>query len=281
MLLTESRVNTISTTNDIAEVGALRSTMPDLYFVNTTAAQMKRHIQLLRRLPQEKLILDFHRPVGTLLTELTLCAYDGYEPGLLAKVCGTLSALRVDIHTAFIYTARDVLHNQSLDDRSEIRQDGKQPRWITFDSFLLTEPYHGHDGPLSADTMRRVRYELTRVLEGQVTAEHLLAKARHRTRPSITTCSIALNNGEMRGHTRITLRTETNPGVLYQMANALSTLDLSICIAQINTFEASTDDTFFVTDRKGQPVPEKELAAIGMRLRALLQDSAAPIGLTR
>lgn len=278
MLLTEDRV---ITTNDSAEVSALRGAMPDLYFINTKVAQMKRHLQLLSHLPHEKLVVDFDRPVGTLLTELTLCAYDDCEPGLLAKVCGTLCALRVDIHTAFIYTVRDTLHNQYLGDGSQTHQGSREPRRIAFDSFLLTEPYRGHDGPLSDTTMQRVRYELTRVLEGQITTEQLLTRARHRARPAITTCSISLSNGEMRGHTRITLRTETNPGVLYRISNALAALDLNICIAQINTFEASTDDTFFVTDRQGQPVPEEELSNTGLRLRALLEDSTAPSILTR
>jgi UTP:GlnB (protein PII) uridylyltransferase len=269
-MFSESQTITVS---DRVEVGTLRGVMPDLYFINTPAARMQRHLELLRRLPDEMLLLDFDRPLGTLLTELTLCAYDDCEPGLLAKVCGTLSALRVDIHTAFIYTVRDTLHEQY---KGEVPQSAQEPRWIVFDTFLLTEPYQGYDRPLSTETMRRVRHELTRVLEGQSTVEQLVSRARQRLRLPLTTCSIALSNGEMGGHTRITLRAEANAGVLYRMANALAALGLNICIAQINTFEASTDDTFFVTDRRGGAVPEEELATIGRHLRALLQDSALP-----
>ena len=74
----------------------MRSIMPDLYFINTPSTQMERHLALLRGLKGEQtcaISLDFHNTSGT-LTQLTVCAYDDAQPGLLAKVCGVLAAHR-------------------------------------------------------------------------------------------------------------------------------------------------------------------------------------------
>src|SRR5688500_7644280 len=86
---------------------ALRGRLPDLYFVNASSAQMEHHVSLLERIPQENHIIKFLQPPGTLLTELSLCAYDQARPGLFAKICGTLASLKVKVHTASVFTLHE------------------------------------------------------------------------------------------------------------------------------------------------------------------------------
>lgn len=259
----------VATMRDVHIEAALRRIMPDLYFINASGAQRRSHLQLLARLSGEQLILDFQERPGTPLTELTICAYDDAEPGLLSKVCGTLAALRLNIQTAFIYTVQSPAANPSDDSES-----APPHRWVVLDTLLLSEPYRGRTRALSRGTVQSVSDELTRILQGEVTVTQLLTQMHRRPYPPLHVHDIVATPGHPTG---LTLRAEDHPGVLYRTTVGLASLGLNIQVAQINTNLGIVDDIFFVTGVNGEPLSATATQEIAPQLRAMLQSSNAPV----
>ena len=234
-----------------------RRVLPDFYFVNAPLSRMRRHLALIRELPTRPVIVDFHRPAGANFTELTLCAHDDAQPGLLSKVAGTLAALKINVHTAWIHTLRDP--HQSENERR-----------VVLDTLILSEPYFGRNRPLFAKTQNRVSETLTEVLSGQ-SVQKLMARALRR--PHGTLCVSDLSaTPTSDGLTLIKLRATDDNGVLYRITRALAVLDLDVAHAQINTFESEIDDVFFVRNLQGEALSEVETAHVLERLVDVLRD---------
>lgn len=257
----------------------LRRVLPDIYFVNTPQARSQRHLELLERLSLARSpLLDFHEAPGRPLTECTLCAFDESAPGLLAKMCGTMAALDLSIHTAFIYTLR---LETSAQDGSESAADGEARlslapasqaaagRAVALNTFLMSQSYFGHDRALTEKTQRRLKAELCRVLSGQSGVAALLARSRRSLAP-LQIHEMSVENREHEEQTRILLRAGDSFGVLYRAATALASLGLDIAAAQVSTREEAADDLFFVT-RENAKLPDPELAGVQHQLRTLLQ----------
>jgi len=242
--------------SDAAITAFFRQLLPDFYFVNTPLSRMRRHLELLERLSTERVIVDFHRPPGAQFSELTLCAYDAAEPGLLSKVAGTLTALKINVHTAWIHTLADPLKPKGGDD-------------VVLDTLILSEPYFGRTRPLSQRTQANIRQKLKAVLDGTTTVHQLLA---WRTRKPYQPLRVyELHAADAPGNcTLIKLRAADDNGVLYRVTRALAELDLNIAHAQINTFEKAVDDVFFVRNTRGMLTHEEAESALS-RLRAILQ----------
>ena len=257
------------------ELRALRNVLPELYFVNTPYERVNRHLEILRRLgdsldtTQEKppRILDFYlAPERTLVecTECTFCAFDEGEPGLLAKMCGLMLWLNLRVHTAFIYT---------LDNGSSVLAEGARP--IALDTFLLSERHFGHDHAISAKTQARLQQEIHNFLQGETTMAPWLSRARRRSLAALEIHDLRLENFAHDVSTRLTLSAANDPSILYRITKALSQLKLNIRAAQISTYDATSNDIFFLSDIYGQRLDDNALAPLVAQLRALLEDSTS------
>ncbi|HEX9995609.1 MAG TPA: hypothetical protein VGB45_00575 [Abditibacterium sp.] len=236
-----------------------RRFLPDFYFVNAPISRMRRHLALIRQLPQRPVIVDFHRPPGANFTELTLCAQDEAQPGLLSKVAGTLAALKINIHTAWIHTLTDP--HQSQDKRR-----------VVLDTLILSEPHFGRNRPLSAKTQARVSATLTEMLGGENVHKLMLRSLRSaRGTLRISDLSASPTND---GFTLIKLRATDDHGVLYRITRALAVLGLDVAHAQINTFESEIDDVFFVRNLEGEALSEAQTAHVLERLLEVLRDDS-------
>lgn len=233
-----------------------RAFLPDFYFVNTPISRMRRHLQLIRDLPESPLIIDFQRPAGAHFTELTLCASDDALPGLLSKVAGALSALNIDIHTAWIHTLRDPHAVES-------------GRRVVLDTLILSESRRGAARPLSSQTQERIRETLTPVLSGQISVIQLLSKDLRRVNSLAIEDISALPNAD--GTWQITLRAADAEAVLFRITRVFASLGLDIAHAQINTFESCVDDVFFVSKSGGAPIGAEEIPALLELLRRALE----------
>jgi UTP:GlnB (protein PII) uridylyltransferase len=253
----------------------LRPVMPDFYFVNTPTAHMRRHLELLLQLQHGDVTLDFHRHPGARLTELTLCAFDETRPGLLAKVCGTLTALGIEVRTALIYTLQPPEQNPAHG------ADTTPPRrWVALDTLLLSEPYRGQERALTSKAIERTRAELLRVIQGETSVAQLLTKMRRHLHAPVNIYDLAVVNRDMGPTlgvcTAISLRSADMTGLLYRTTGALAALELNIQVAQINSENGVAEDLFFVTDAQGAPWPENDLQALSTRLRSMLQSGTLP-----
>lgn len=251
--------------------GVMRRIMPDLYFINTPSSQMERHFGLLRSLQRDgeksdAISLDFHGTPGS-LTQLTICAYDDAEPGLLSKVCGALAAHRVSIHTAFVFTCGSHALDAAL---GRVVMAEEAPRSIVLDTLFLSEPYAKRERALSAATISRVRLDITRVLRGETDVAALLARTPYTTVQNLEVTVTPDATGQM---TLVTLRAPDIPGLLYRLTAALAALELNISVAQINTENGVSNDVFFVT-RHGCPLDEAACRDLPVRLTAKLNERA-------
>ena len=257
--------------DDSAVSSLMRGALPDWYFVNTSMSRMRRHLGLLGRLPDESLIIDFLKPADVRLTEVTLCAFDDAEPGLLARVTGTLAALRLYVQTAFVHTLNSL----------PAALGGSEPnRRVVLDTLLVEERYYGRQRPLTPETEKRVRRELSTVLKGGSTVGELFDRNRVRIFGPLTIHDLQVGDGgrTAKGCAKITLRASDDGGVLYRATAALAALRLHIVSAQIDTVDGNADDLFFVTGPMGAALPSSELPILRGRLLAMLQ-SVSPTDL--
>jgi [protein-PII] uridylyltransferase len=237
-----------------------RRFLPDFYFVNAPISRMRRHLELMRQLPAQPTIFDFHRPPGAHFTELTLCAHDDAQPGLLSKVAGALLALKINVHTAWIHTLSDP-HDPSFSRR------------IVLDTLILSELSFGRARPLVLKSQERVSNVLREVLEGQSNVAQLLSKSRRRAPAPLHLFDVSASPTND-GYTLLKLRAADDNGVLFRVTSALSQLQLDVAHAQINTFEKSVDDVFFVLNGRGGSLTQQEASYALMRLREMLQNEA-------
>ena len=227
-----------------------RRFLPDFYFVNTPLSRMRRHLELLRALPAQPLQIEFHTPPGAQFTELMLCGHEPSHPGLLAQVAGALSALNVNVHTAWIHTLRDP-HAQ-----------GKSGVKVVLDTLILSENSFRRNRPLTGRSCDSIEAALRAIMQAEAEPVMLPLTPLHLDELSVAPAG---------RYTLIRVSAPNEGGVLHMVAQAVAQLDLDIAHAQINTFEDSVADTFFVTDRAGEPLEIEDDSDIAERLRALLE----------
>lgn len=225
----------------------LRGRLPDLYFVNATSAQLEHHSSLLARLPQEKRIIEFMHPPGTFLTELALCAYDDERPGLLAKICGTLAALKVRVHTASVFTLR---HDKA----------------IILDTLQISDAYLGHDRCLSAAKQNEIRAAMEKLLDGDLSVGQSLKRPLWSR--ALQVQEIKVEDEPQKSQKAITIRTSKNALAVFLMAAAMASLGLDIQAAQIHQSEKQVQGVFFVTGNTREN--------LDYQLRFELQSNALP-----
>ena len=236
--------------SDEQVVAFFRRFLPDFYFVNTPLSRMRRHLELLRALPQQPLQIEFHRPDGAQFTELMLCGYDAAQPGLLAGIAGTLAALKINVHTAWIHTLRDP------------NQDDDPSREVVLDTLILSENYLRRTRPLTRKTQEKVAQSLREGIEAPLQF-HALQNAG----------ALALRKLDARAegeYAVIVIEAPDETGVLHRVAQTVAELGLNIAHAQINTFDHAATDVFFVTGAERAALDEFRVAEIERQLRAAL-----------
>jgi [protein-PII] uridylyltransferase len=198
-------------------------------------------------------------------SEVTVCAFG--RPGRFAQIVGTLTANRMNILGAQIFTRRDglVLRTFQVD-------DGK--------AAAIT------DGAL----WRGFETDLHRVLAGQVDVGQLIVSrqreilsrpVRKSGTPPLT--RVEFDNYVSETHTVIDVRTHDRLGLLYIISNVLRELNLDLRLAKITTEVEQVMDVFYVTERDGGKVKdERRMEEIRQRLEAAiaqgLLDDTRPSG---
>ncbi len=242
--------------SDEVVIAFFRAFLPDFFFVNTPISRMRRHLQMIGALSQTPLLLDFHQPPSALFTEMTLCTSDDAAPGLLSKVAGALSHLKINIDTAWIHTLRDPNQIES-------------GRRIALDTLILSETGRGASRALSAKTQAKVRQTLTPVLSGEISVESLVGKPWFPAAPlAIDHLSASLAS---EGQCEITLRAADQPALLFRIARTLAGMGFDIAHAQINTFELAVADVFFVGKAGGEAFEKDEIEGMVEDLRERLE----------
>ncbi len=226
-----------------------RRFLPDFYFVNTPLSRMRRHLQLLRALPEKPLQIEFHCPPGAQFTELMLCGTDQAQPGLLAQVAGALATLNIHVHTAWIHTLCDP------------HSSDEAPTEVVLNTLILSENHFRRTRPLAQRSCEAIEAALRKIIEAEAPLMAFPRVPLQLDEISVTPAG---------RYTLIKVSAPNDGGALHSVAQAVAQLGLDIAHAQINTFENSVADTFFVTDATGEPLEIADDSAIASQLRALV-----------
>jgi [protein-PII] uridylyltransferase len=236
--------------------------VPVRYLLGVPSAKVAAHLRLVARIAEgEEAALQWtpYPLVGH--SEVTVCAFG--RPGRFAQIVGTLTANRMNILGAQIFTRRDglVLRTFQVD-------DGK--------GAAITD----------AAVWRSFQADLGHVLAGQADVGQLILNrqreilsrpARKGGTPPPT--RVEFDNYVSETHTVIDVRTHDRLGLLYIISKVLLDLGLDLSLAKITTEVEQVVDVFYVTERDGGKVgDQRRLDEIRERLegaiaRGLLDES--------
>jgi [protein-PII] uridylyltransferase len=193
--------------------------------------------------------LDQPEPLGA---ELRIAVPD--RSGVLPAVAGVLALHRLTVRTAEL---------RPLD-----LPDGVEGTVLLLDWRVAAE--YG-----SLPQAARLRADLVRALDGSLDiaarlAERDAAYPRRRgvlaAPPQVTVAPAASRHA-----TVIEVRAHDAPGLLHRIGRALETAGVRVRSAHVSTLGANVVDSFYVTDVKGEPLPEAEAATVARDLEHTLR----------
>jgi [protein-PII] uridylyltransferase len=232
--------------------------MPDRYFVGTSEARVRAHLDLYRQFQDDELVTRVEHFREREFSELTVVTAD--RPGLFSRIAGVLRASGMSIGGALVFSGRD---------------------GTAFDVIRL--PHIDHpDVVCSEERWARVRNALRAVILEGADVEELVARSIRtsplgdRFVPRLPT-RIEIDNQVSREFTVIDVYATDRLGILFAITNALYHLGLRIHLAKIGTSVDRVLDVFYVTDDENRKVEDPAyLARIDAGLHQALLPFAEP-----
>jgi [protein-PII] uridylyltransferase len=227
--------------------------MPERYFLSTPEDDVPGHFDLMERFRGRKAAVAVEHFPERDCTSVVVCCED--RPGLFASITGVLTALRLDILNARIFTAAD----------------GR-----ILDVFRIS--HHGRSELVMAEQKwTKFRAVLDGVLEGKIDVAALVGANKpsvflQKRVPKVTTV-IQIDNEASDDFTIIEVFTEDRIGILFTITYALHRLGLSIHVAKISTNVDQVADVFYVTDEQGGKILDSDRVA---QIRELLRENLLP-----
>jgi [protein-PII] uridylyltransferase len=173
-------------------------------------------------------------------TEFILCTRDLH--GLYAKVCGTLTAMGINILGSHVYTGRSGL---------------------ALEVYRLSTPA---GGPREIDlAWQELEEALARVLSGEVDAGDLLARRRrpigHVGPASRREARVSISNTESDFYTIVDVIADDRIGLLYSLTETIARYGLEIYISKAATVLDQVTDTFYLKDQDGRKIRDEAFCA--------------------
>lgn len=169
-----------------------------------------------------------------------LCIVGDDRPGLLAGIAAAITANRLEVLTAEVYSHPVGSEREALD-------------------LFWVRDQNGTTEGVEA-SLPRLRRDLEDVCSGRVTPADLLRMRigsgspwRERPSPAVPT-EILFDNRASPRHTIVEVYAKDRPGLLYTLAQTLHELALSIKLSKINTEGARVADVFYVNEFDGSKV---------------------------
>lgn len=205
------------------ELDSFLVSMPDQYILTTSTHRVIDHLGMMKRLPDEHLVIQHRHYPEKGYTELTVCAYDAY--GMFYRTAGTIAAKNLNILRAQVYTSRN---------------------GIMIDTFQITNP----EGKLYdyEEAWRSVLIELRAALLSKTRPPEPGLYVSGKPLPGAVTPAVEFDNETSESFTIIDITARDRVGFLYQVTKALYDLNLDIGSAKIVTEGSRVLDSFYVTD---------------------------------
>ena len=203
---------------------------PEDYFVRNTPKQIAWHTSLLVDFAEALLVKISNRfSLGG--TEVFIYCQD--QPHLFNKVVSTIGAKKFSIHDAQIITT----------------QDG-----YVFDSFIITEL----NGELvEFDRRRELEQALTVALQSEKLPALSIAPNRQLQHFTVQT-DVRFLHENKKEHTEMELVALDKPGLLAQVSQIFTELNLNLLNAKITTVGEKAEDFFILTNQFGQALAREE-----------------------
>jgi [protein-PII] uridylyltransferase len=197
--------------------------MPDQYILYTPVHKVIDHMGLMKRLPDEKLVINYRHYADKGYTELTICAYDAY--GMFYRTAGTIAAKNLNILRAQVYTSKN---------------------GVMIDTFQITDP----EGNIYTydDAWESVSTDLRAALMSAHRPPEPGIYVPARVLSAAITPSVEFDNDTSDSFTIVDVSARDRVGFLYHVAKTLYDLNLDIGSAKIVTEGARVMDSFYVTD---------------------------------
>ncbi len=212
--------------------------LPVRYLHTHSQAEIDNHAALVRQLKTRPVAIEIAHERG--IYRLTLLTED--RPGLFASVVGAISSFGLSILKVEAFS--NVQH-------------------IVVDTFTFADPHRTLE--LNPSEVDRLRGIVRRVVEGKQDVADLL---RGRPKPFLPSRAarlkprVVLNNEASETATLIEIVAEDRPGLLYDLARAISASGCNIEVVLIDTEAHKALDVFYVTARG-----RKLDAELGLRLK--------------
>jgi len=205
------------------QIDAFLVSMPEQYLLTTSTHRVLDHMGMMKKLPEEKLVIRHRHYPERGYTELTVCAYDAY--GMFYRTAGTIASKNLNILRAQVFTSKN---------------------GVMIDTFQITDS----QGSLYdyEEAWESVRTELRAALmSGRRPPEPGLYTMPPFISPAITP-TVEFDNDTSEIFTIIDITARDRVGFLYQVAETLYCLNLDIGSAKIVTEGAKVMDSFYVAD---------------------------------
>ncbi len=215
------------------EVDAFLGSMPEAYLLYASTRRVLEHLDMLRRLPDDGLVIQYRHFPDRGYTELTVCAYDAY--GMFYRTAGTIASKNLNILRAQVYTSR---------------------RGVMIDTFQITDAQGGlcpYD-----DAWESLRVELRAALIGGTRTPEPGLYAANRHIPGALEPAVEFDNETSDVFTIIDITARDHVGLLYRVTRTLYDLNLDIGSAKIVTEGARALDSFYITDLLRKKIVDPE-----------------------
>ena len=191
-----------------------------------------------------------HAPDGS-----EILIYGSDRPGLFQQITGALDRQSLNI----------------IDARIDTSEDGR-----AIDTFLVIDNSHAFAHSDQAHT--DLAAELRAIIEGETASKPRFGlrhrDPRHRFFAHIP-AEIRVDNRVLPRYTLLEVRAADHLGLLYQVGEALRTLQLNIHGAKVSTFGERVEDTFFILNECGHKLTDAQAKALTQTLGNILNGKAA------
>jgi [protein-PII] uridylyltransferase len=218
---------------------ALLAALPERYLLANQPESIVQHGRVVEQRGSREAHIAIVKSRHPEAAELCVVAND--RPGLLASIAAALTANRLEVLTAEVYSHPVGAEREALD------------------LFWVRDRDGGTEGVAMA--LPRLAQDLESVCSGSITPSDLLRMRtgssspwRERPSPAVPT-EILFDNRASSRHTIVEVYAKDRSGLLHTLAQALHDLGLSITLSKINTEGARVADVFYVAELDGRKVP--------------------------
>ncbi|MCK9418042.1 MAG: [protein-PII] uridylyltransferase [Nitrospirae bacterium] len=205
------------------EIDEFIATMPEQYLLTASTRRVLDHLSMMKKLPEEQLVIRCRHDIERGYTELTVCAYDAY--GMFYRTAGTIASKNLNILRAQVFTSKN---------------------GVMIDTFQITGP----EGKFFdyEEAWESVRIELRAALMSGFKLPEPSPYACTPSLPVSITPAVTFDNETSEIFTIIDITARDCVGFLYHVSKALYDLNLDIGSAKIVTEGSRVMDSFYVTN---------------------------------